>query len=812
MLLNRRDLFFDLTSELYIASTLDGFDGLTVWNLLWQIIIGNELAMRLAFGLKWSTNDFTPMLLATLIVADQWLQNVEATKQDKGREDMKRKFIETSKKANEHSVDGEAEKWKNAGNTALARKDLNAAVSFYTLATVRCPKNAVYLTNRAAAYFRLNKFAEAEQDAKAAVDVDPGYAKAWSWLGAARLELGQYEASVDAYEWAIELGGDGGTVPMKDGLAKAKHKVTDIKDPGWVKLPREQQMKVLAENEWDLGKAHLRFLSLVHQRQTMGLVVFAELIGWPHVEEVREHTKDVYQKMLDGTGVSLAMWDWLYGLSLPGKWFSMKIGRALVSCTPSLKDTEPCSYYDAGISLAEGSYWRVRSVLGRVLGSLPRIRSVCGWVGPCPAISGPRSLFIRLKTDRVKPVRKGNDATRTGQHDLDSDKESMRLQRGENLEDWAKDIQDDSHWLIPKSPEQDNSVYLMRNIRLERLPLDDDLAATDPTASAAELGIRTPYRPSIEFQLGDGPRVSYNLNTNPIFVTLPPCYNAPNHQHPVHRREFPKYLRNIWRPRDLKNARPTDYESESVMVINATGHGAETLARAWCAERGKNAVIRRIGGPCFACAYKAASLSGLSLEVLIWVSSADHQELPSPCNVCFDNCLKGKISGRFRVTLEDVERSAERGCLSCEVLQRGIELGDKTPPSSEMPQLPTARLNTYLFELREGYTCHTEGIVPNQYFQNSDRVINGASERGCGLCITYVYRKTRNDVTGTVAEIDLFVKQGMTGSCPPPSALTLMLTPSRRGHDLSLEEYTSSNGDIREHSITAKLFSGPILA
>jgi small glutamine-rich tetratricopeptide repeat-containing protein alpha len=125
-------------------------------------------------------------------------------------------------------------------------------VSFYTLATVRCLKNAVYLTNCAAAYFRLNKFTEAEQNAKAAVDIDLEYAKAWSWLSAARLELGKYEAIIDAYEWAVELEGDGGTVPMKDGLAKAKRKVADIKDPGWVKLPLEQQMKVLAENEWDL--------------------------------------------------------------------------------------------------------------------------------------------------------------------------------------------------------------------------------------------------------------------------------------------------------------------------------------------------------------------------------------------------------------------------------------------------------------------------------------------------------------------------------------------------------------------------------
>jgi hypothetical protein len=67
---------------------------------------------------------------------------------------VKRKFIETLKIAKEQPVDTEAEKRKNAGNTALARKSLNAAVSFFALATVRCSKSAVYLTNRATAYLR----------------------------------------------------------------------------------------------------------------------------------------------------------------------------------------------------------------------------------------------------------------------------------------------------------------------------------------------------------------------------------------------------------------------------------------------------------------------------------------------------------------------------------------------------------------------------------------------------------------------------------------------------------------------------------
>ena len=55
------------------------------------------------------------------------------------------------------------------------------------------------------------------------------------------------------------------------------------------------------------------------------------------------------------------------------------------------------------------------------------------------------------------------------------------------------------------------------------------------------------------------------------------------------------------------------------MVINATGNGGQVVARAWCAERGKNAVVvRGSGGPCFVCAVKAASIKGLGIGVVIW--------------------------------------------------------------------------------------------------------------------------------------------------------------------------------------------------
>ncbi len=72
----------------------------------------------------------------------------------------------------------------------------------------------------------------------------------------------------------------------------------------------------------------------------------------------------------------------------------------------------------------------------------------------------------------------------------------------------------------------------------------------------------------------------------------------------------------------VKNLKETYPVSDRLLVINAMGDGDEVVARAWCSERGKHAVIRRdIPGKecCFACACNlAAGDTGLNCNVLIW--------------------------------------------------------------------------------------------------------------------------------------------------------------------------------------------------
>jgi hypothetical protein len=60
---------------------------------------------------------------------------------------------------------------------------------------------------------------------------------------------------------------------------------------------------------------------------------------------------------------------------------------------------------------------------------------------------------------------------------------------------------------------------------------------------------------------------------------------------------------------------PLGRKGGHVLVINATGEEMETLARAWCAEKRKNTVIRRSSGLCFVCAWNIASGVGLGVNV-----------------------------------------------------------------------------------------------------------------------------------------------------------------------------------------------------
>lgn len=123
-----------------------------------------------------------------------------------------------------------AEELKAQGNKAIGSRDFNKAIDLYTEAIALDPKNAIYLSNRAAAHTSLKQYKEAAEDARAALKIDSKYAKAYSRLGLALFSLGDSSGALEAYSSGLRIEGDNASEGMKKGYETAKKKVADELD------------------------------------------------------------------------------------------------------------------------------------------------------------------------------------------------------------------------------------------------------------------------------------------------------------------------------------------------------------------------------------------------------------------------------------------------------------------------------------------------------------------------------------------------------------------------------------------------------
>ncbi|KAF1815903.1 hypothetical protein P152DRAFT_479755 [Eremomyces bilateralis CBS 781.70] len=616
-LLNRTDIFanFLMTSSIGSQWHTPG-DGHKLWNLLWQVIIAKELARRFEHGQRTSySTGFTPRILASMIVADLWLNHISIILVHPELDLSEVKAVETAE------LKAKAEAFKKKGNEAFARKEFDDAIENYTEAIKIDPGNAIYRSNRSAAQLSMERHEKALEDAAIAMQLDPKYVNARSRFGHAAAKLGLLKAAIGAYEAGMRLAGTNATDAMRKGLAEAKAKekasleAIDKADED----QREVLRKAYLDRDFEIILKSVKVYSRVHEQQVEGILRFAAKMKWPYMNEVRDYAEDVYGAMLGGQNIPLDLYDWLYGMTLPGKWCAFKIMSAMILCTPSIKESVGVALlFDCGLSLPKKSYWRIRTVLGRVLGCLPGVISLCGWTGPCPPVeiipplpeNQPCHVHLKARQLSLLPHKTWHDGDPIDIAPSVHPYKDIELREGEEPGPWAAEMRDARNWIIPEPPVRQVSTCELKAIQLKK-----DLSASEPNSDS-----QAAYRAQIVLKMDDSDELTtYRLYTNPVFITVPACHGGPKGAHEVHRRELYRY-ENIWTVERLKDHTEEDSEERNVMVINATGNGAELLARAWCSERGKNAVIRRTGGPCFVCAERAASSSGLGVGVLIWVS------------------------------------------------------------------------------------------------------------------------------------------------------------------------------------------------
>lgn len=607
--LNRSDLCTNFIHEASVS--MKWSDPANMWKFVWQIILGKELGRRLQDGPDAWISGFTPRVLATLIISDQWLRNVQIIRNPASIPPSLKKKPESAQEA------AEAVAFSNQASAALQSGKFQEAVDLYTKALETGGADAEYNRQRSASLIGLKKYPEALSDAWISKELDPQNAQAWSCVGAAYLHYGNLDPAVEAYETAMQLAGQDVDATMKQGLEDAKAKVREFnaefdrtKDQ-----KRKHEMAVgIRDKKWNLITNTIQFKSSVHESQVDGLLYFAEKMRWPFINEAREVAEEAYSKLHSGSITNWYLADWLYGLTLPGKHFAFKIMTALIQCSPIGETLGMPEYLDSNLVLEKQSYWRARSVLGRVLGPLPGAKSLVGWVGPMPApeITPPsdkpfQPIFVRLKARTLAPqtpisATDENIIYIGGKYDP---WKHTRPAPDEDINAYVAEMTSSEARVVPQPPVKSLSCTTVSAIRLKKF---DAGSETSDNENEAE------YRASVAFSV-DGRNVTYGLYTNPIFVTLPTCYGGP---HTAHRRELKRFQPVAWEAERLKEHSPEDTDdSEEVMLINATGTGAEILARAWCSERGRHAVVVKEGGPCLVCAMKCAEM--MEIRVVIWV-------------------------------------------------------------------------------------------------------------------------------------------------------------------------------------------------
>eukprot|EP01084_Bolivina_argentea_P096755 173935_1 len=97
----------------------------------------------------------------------------------------------------------DAEICKEEGNTFMKQKKYQQAVDSYTKSIHLNPKNAVYYSNRAAAYIFLEDYKNAIIDSNISMQINPNYIKAYIRAGSARFKIGQYKKAYESYSKAL---------------------------------------------------------------------------------------------------------------------------------------------------------------------------------------------------------------------------------------------------------------------------------------------------------------------------------------------------------------------------------------------------------------------------------------------------------------------------------------------------------------------------------------------------------------------------------------------------------------------------------
>lgn len=387
--------------------------------------------------------------------------------------------------------------------------------------------------------------------------------------------------------------------------------------------------------------------------QMEGIVKFAEEMGWPYLDEIRKGADRWCNLGLDSAEqIAVQACDWRLGTVLPGSYFTIT-----TLCTPQeSSDTlrQRRSYPDFeltegryGMVYPQASYWNVRSVIGKVMapmsslssgkaqdGNGSQIKCLGGRVGPCPCLSPPSSEFdfaLYAELDARPPSFDAAGWEVFDPDDLDTGAGDQFVSA--STTESRQGVGGAAEWIEPVPPPRSTDTARLQALRLSKV---SNISETIESNPATATGMVKPLqcRARLDFFLTRSKTTVWlRLYVNSIFVAAPKCPRGSGGA--AHRFDPCKAAAYTFRTLSIEDLPQAELEgmegpgldggsgdNAAVTVINATGGvEAEAFARAWCCQKGVDAVVweRDRGRCCFKCALTVAGPEGLGLKVLIMI-------------------------------------------------------------------------------------------------------------------------------------------------------------------------------------------------
>jgi hypothetical protein len=517
------------------------------WPFWVLMAMSRELALRLARGDTYpdcAGRDrvavLTTPILASLIISELWLQN---TKIQLGR---LKALLRDVRDAIARGVPEEdrqrARQLISRAQEANDRRDITAASVLYYEAVWANRGNYEPVHARAEWLLIISNFKDAAKEAAVLQLMDPDRPTGYVILGQACMGYRNYARAQEAFREAADRAKTAEEkLPIVAQLARAEAaSTTELQTLEHTTDEKTRRVLLRARNiaAWDpLGKS-IGIRPIKHQQQLDGLFLFAERMKWPYLSEARASAQKSCQDWLDFVEpIYYVQMDWLFAVVLPGKHFAHLLMTTLIYSTPILEKTMAMSLSnECGLVLPECSYWRTRSVLGRVLAGFPGVTSLNGWVGPCPMATldtpgdetppahclvtswyfNPASALLAAAPDApTDPV-------------LDSNQDLAALHEITNQCDWIS--------LSPPTIESTDTAWNMKSFTLHRWKRDDP-------ENPESIWLWTAALQFVHEETSTDR--TFQLDFNPVFVTLPPC-SLPGGEtvHRIHRRELDRYKRN----------------------------------------------------------------------------------------------------------------------------------------------------------------------------------------------------------------------------------------------------------------------------